>query len=352
MCNRKALVITLELTEAELNDIAEAMDDPSLGDRYKTKLLVIRMHHQGATNKFISEVLNLGINTPVSYIKDYQSGGLAEVLEDRYYRPSSSLEPFWDCLRCSFEAVPVANAKEAMARIESLTGVRLSESQVRRSMKRLGMALRKVAPVPGKADPQMQLDFYQTEMLPRLAEAAAGKRKVFFMDAAHFVLGSFLGMIWCFSRVFLKTSAGRQRYNILGAVDSHSKKLFTIRTTDNINAATVCEMLKKLRSAHPEIPITLVLDNARYQHCRKVAEEAAAWDLELLFLPAYSPNLNLIERLWKLVKKKCLTNKYYPNFAEFREAIDSCLKEINRFGKKELHSLLTLNFQFFPTHES
>jgi len=345
-------VITLELTEAELNDIAEAMDDPSISDRYKTKLLVIRMHHQGATNKFIAEVLNLGINTPTSYIKEYLSGGLAAVLEDRYYRPSSSLEPFWNCLRCSFEAAPVANAKEAMARIEALTGIRLSESQIRRTMKQLGMKLRKVSPVPGKADPQMQLDFYRTEMLPRLAEAEAGKRKVFFMDAAHFVLGAFLGMIWCFSRVFIRTSAGRQRYNVLGAVDSHSKKLFTIRTTDNINASTVCQMLRKLRAAHSDMPITLVLDNARYQYCREVADLAAAVDIELLFLPAYSPNLNLIERVWKLVKKKCLTNKYYPEFAAFREAIDSCLNEVNSFGRKELHSLLSLKFQFFPTHES
>jgi len=345
-------MITLELTDAEIDDIAEAMDDPSISDRNKTKLLVIRMHHEGAANKFIAACLNLSVNTPLNYIKEYLDGGLSSVLEDRYYKPSSCLEPYWQCLRCSFEAAPVANAKEAMARIESLTGVRLSESQVRRCMKRLGMVLRKAAPMPGKVDPQMQFDFYRTEMLPRLSEAATGKRKVFFMDAAHFVLGSFLGMIWCFSRVFVKTSPGRQRYNVLGAVDSHSKKLVTIRTTDNINADTVCRLLGMLRSQNPGIPVTLVLDNVRYQHCRAVADRAEALDVELLFLPAYSPNLNLIERLWKLVKKKCLANKFYPNFLQFREAIDSCLDHINKFGRKELHSLLTLNFQLFPIHNS
>jgi transposase len=345
-------VITLKLTEAEIEDIAEAMDDPSISDRNKTKLLVIRMHHEGATNKFIAKCLNLSVNTPLNYIKEYLDGGLSTVLEDRYYKPSSSLEPYWQCLRCSFEAAPVANAKEAMVRIESLTGVRLSESQARRCMKRLGLVLRKAAPMPGKIDPQMQFDFYQTEMIPRLDEAAAGKRKVFFMDAAHFVLGSFLGMIWCFSRVFVKTSPGRQRYNVLGAVDSHSKKLVTIRTTDNINAETVCRLLGMLRSQNQGIPISLVLDNVRYQHCRAVADRAEALDIELLFLPAYSPNLNLIERLWKLVKKKCLANKFYPDFVQFREAIDSCLDQINKYGRKELHSLLTLNFQFFPIHIS
>jgi transposase len=344
-------VITLHLTEAEIDDIAEALDDPEITDRIKTKLLVIRMHHEGAANTFIGKVLGLSINTPVAYIKQYRSGGLAELIEDRYYRPSSSLEPFWDCLRCSFAAVPSPNAKEAMVRIEKLTGVRLSESQVRRNMKRLGLVWRKTAPLPGKADPQLQFDFYTKEMAPRLAEAAAGTRKVFFIDAAHFVLGSFLGMMWCYSRVFIKTSPGRQRYNVLGAVDSHSKNLITIRSTDNVNAMTVCALLRKIRRYHPDIEITLILDNVRYQHSREVTALADELGIELLYLPAYSPNLNLIERLWRLVKKECLVNRFYPDFTQFREAIDSCLDNLTRSGKKLLHSLLTLNFQFFPIHK-
>jgi hypothetical protein len=62
------------------------------------------------------------------------------------------------------------------------------------------------------------------------------------------------------------------------------------------------------------------MDNARYQRCATVSARAAELDLELLFLPAYSPNLNLIERHWKLVKKRCLTNRYYESFADFRHA--------------------------------
>ena len=345
-------VITLHLTEAEIENIAEVLDDPGIDDRIKTKLLVIRMHHEGATNRFIGNVPGPGINTPVAYIKQYRSGGLAEVIEDRYYRPSSSLEPFWGCLRCSFAALPSPNAKEAMARIEKLTGVRLSESQARRNMRRLGLVWRKAAPLPGKADPRLQFDFHTKEMAPRLAEAAAGTRKVFFIDAAHFVLGSFPGMVWCYPRVFARTSPGRQRYNVLGAVDSHSKNLTSIRSTENVNAATVCALLHKIRRCHPDIDITLIPDDVRYQHCRDVTALAAGPGIELLYLPAYSPNLNLIERLWRLVKKECLVNKFYPEFAQFREAIDSCLDNLTRSGGKMLHSLLTLNFQLFPIHES
>jgi hypothetical protein len=117
------------------------------------------------------------------------------VLEDRSYRPSSSLEPFRQCLKCSFAAAPVPNAKMAVQRIEQLTGIRLSESQCRRTMKRLGMSLKKSAPLPGKVDEQLQLEFFTQEMAPRLEQAAKGERKVFFVDAAHFVLGAFLGQL-------------------------------------------------------------------------------------------------------------------------------------------------------------
>ena len=267
------------------------------------------------------------------------------MLEDRSYRPSSSLEPFWQCLKCSFAAAPVANAKMAVQRIEQLTGIRLSESQCRRTMKRLGMSLKKSAPLPGKVDEQLQLEFYTQEMTPRLEQAAKGERKVFFVDAAHFVLGAFLGLIWCFARPFIRTAPGRQRYSVLGAVDSHSKEIITHRTTGNINAQSVCELLAAIREKHPHIAITLIMDNARYQRCELVRQQAQRLDIELLFLPAYNPNLNLIERLWKLVKKRCHTNRYYPTFNDFRHAIDDCLNALNSTTEK-LHSLLTLNFQF------
>ena len=209
------------------------------------------------------------------------------------------------------------------------------------------MRYRKTASIPGKSDSQLQFEFLRNELEPRLIEAAHGRRKVSFADAAHFVLGCFLGMIWSFSRLFIKGASDRQRYNIPGAVDSHSKEVITVRTTDNINALTICQLLEMLGRKHPEIPVTIVLDNARYQRCQCVRTRAAELGVELLFLPTYSPNLNLIERLWKLTKTKCLRNKYYPEFSLFTSAIDSFLDSINSSDQDELDSLLTLNFQLF-----
>src|SRR5690606_21264415 len=345
-------MIRLELTDQQIEDIAELLDDPASSDRTKIKLLVIRMHHEGAEHGFIAKVLNLHANSVTNHLKEYRKGGLSAVTEDKYHRPSSSLEPFMTCLACSFRAAPVADAGQAVARIEKLTGIRLSESQARRFMKRLGMKPRKSGSLPGKVDGQLQFDFHTREMLPRLEEARKGERKVFFVDAAHFVLGAFLGMIWSFNRVMVKTSPGRQRYNVLGAVDSHSHELASIRTKDNINATSLLALLDAIRGKHPGTAITLIMDNARYQRCRVVMEHARSLGIELLFLPPYSPNLNLIERLWKLTKRRCLTNRYHRDFGGFCEAIDRCLDDLGGRLKPEMESLLTLNFQFFGFHKS
>jgi transposase len=345
-------MISLELCDQDVLDIEEALDSPESSDRSKRKLLAITMHHEGASHGFIARCLRISAGTLTSYLKKYRDGGLGSVLECRYYRPSSALEPFMACLKCSFLAKPAAGAKEAVARIEKLTGIRLSESQVRRVMAKMGMSRKKCMNLPAKADPQLQFEFYTQELKPRLQQAANGERKVFFVDAVHFVLGSFLGLVWCFARPLVRTSPGRQRYSVLGAIESHSKELISVRTRGNVNSETVCELLEKNCEAHPTEEITLVMDNARYQHNNMVKAVAKAVGIELLFLPAYSPNLNLIERLWKLTKKRCLTNRYYENFDKFVEGIDRCLDSFATTLHDEVSSLLTLNFQFFGNRNS
>ncbi len=101
-----------------------------------------------------------------------------------------------------------------------------------------------------------------------------------------------------------------------------------------------------------DLPITIVLDNVRYQRCNFAMDHARKHGVELLFLPSYSPNLNLIERQWKLVKKKCLYNRYYSQFPAFKEAILTCLDKLNTNNQPELESLLTLEFQNIKKNKS
>jgi len=201
--------------------------------------------------------------------------------------------------------------------------------------------------IPAKADPEKQTAYLAQEIEPRIAEAQAGKRAVFFMDAAHFVLAPFLGFLWSVVRIFIPAPSGRQRFNVLGALNALTHELITVTNDTYITAETVCVLLEKLAALNLGIPISLFLDNARYQKCTLVTTTAAKLHIELCFLPAYSPNLNLIERLWKFVKKQCLYSKYYADFATFKAAIETCLSEIDTQHKAALDSLITLNFQTF-----
>ena len=182
---------------------------------------------------------------------------------------------------------------------------------------------------------------------PRLEEAQNGTRAVFFVDAAHFVLTAYLGFLWCFVRQFIRAPAGRQRFNVLGALNAVTHELIMVTNDTYINAGSVCELLHRIAALGLTVPITLILDNARYQKCRLVRDLALSLGIELLFLPTYSPNLNRIERLWKFVKKQCLYSIYYNDFAVFKQAISACLAQTNTVHKAPLDSLLTLHFQTF-----
>ena len=201
--------------------------------------------------------------------------------------------------------------------------------------------------LPAKADPEKQKEFLEHEIQPRLEEAQAGQRVVLFVDAAHFVLAPFLGFLWSVVRVFIQAPAGRQRFNVLGALNAITHELVTITNDAYITAESVCALLEKIAGLYVGIPISIFLDNARYQKCALVREKAKNLNLELCFLPSYSPNLNLIERVWKFVKKKCLYSKYYEKFPAFKTAISKCLDETMTTHKSDLASLLTLRFQLF-----
>jgi len=182
-----------------------------------------------------------------------------------------------------------------------------------------------------------------------LAEARDGKRTVYFVDASHFVLASFVGWLWCFVRMYVRAASGRQRYNVLGALNAVTHELVTEINTTYITALSVCALLRTIATRIGSGPTTLVMDNARYQRCALVQDLAKKLGIELLFLPSYSPNLNLIERLWKFVKKDVLNSRHHQDFKKFQDAIDGCLADLTTKHKAKLATLLTHNFQTWDT---
>ena len=184
-------------------------------------------------------------------------------------------------------------------------------------------------------------------MKPRLGAAQAGQGHVFFVDAAHFVFGTFLCCLWSVARIFIRAASGRQRFNVLGAWNAVTHQLIAVTNTTVVNTATMCELLGKIAALGLTGPITLVLDNARYQRNAVVQALASQLGITLVFLPSYSPNLNLIERLWKFIKRRALYGRYHPTFAEFQAAIQETLDGLPTTHTERLKTLMTLNFQLF-----
>lgn len=195
-----------------------------------------------------------------------------------------------------------------------------------------------------------QQEFLDCKLNPRLDEARAGTRRVYFVDAAHFVFGTFLCSLWCMVRLWIPAASGRQRFNVLGAYDAISREMISITNTESVNTETMCDLVQLIERenrSRERLPITLVLDNARYQRNSWVMQVAEECGIELLFLPSYSPNLNLIERYWRLIKKEALYGRYYANFAAFRAGIEEAMRKLRNEKQDKVISMMTLKFQTF-----
>jgi transposase len=282
----------------------------------RRKALVLMLKEQKTPHHEIVNIVGICENTVREYLQGYKIYGAEFIQQVNFNKPKSQLQSFDTEIKKYFEKNPPTTITQACHDVKKLTGISIKNTQMKNYLKNLGMKCRKVNSIPAKVNTVAQKEFHDKQLQPKLDEAKEGKRAVYFMDAAHFVMGAFLGYLWCFTRVFARTPCGRQRFNVLGALNAITKELQTVTNATYITSIQVCELLKKL-AANTTLPITIVLDNARYQRCKMVIALAGELKIDLLFLPPYSPNLNLIERLWKFVKKECLYSIYYDSFSLF-----------------------------------
>jgi len=322
--------------------------------RVQRKMEVLWLKSHGLNHDAIATYADVSRRTVQRYLDQYLEGGLPRLRRCKANHPQSLLVEHETSLEEYFQKHPPRSTKQARAVIEQHTGIRRGLSQVRHFLRdRLGLRWRKVGaiPVPPKETieehAREQAAFVQEKLEPRLEQARQGRRQVYFVDAAHFVFAPFLGCVWCAARLFVRAASGRKRYNVLGALDAVEHRLVRVTNFDYINAESVCALLRAVAGAAVGLPITLVLDNARYQKCALVQTLAESLGIELLYLPGYSPNLNLIERLWRFVRKESLNSTYYEAFEQFTTAIDQCLDGLPTVHKSAMETLLTHEFQMF-----
>ncbi|MBR4742412.1 MAG: IS630 family transposase [Desulfovibrio sp.] len=238
-------------------------------------------------------------------------------------------------------------AAQMMKMIKELIKDSISIAAVKDFLHKLGYKWLKAGSLPAKADPEKQKEFYEKVELPLMQRAEKKEIALYFLDAAHFILGNgLLGKIWCEIRRWISTNTGRERYNVLGALNFVTKEVLTVTNNTYINALSIIEMLEKLSAIYNGFPVYIILDNAKYQVCNAVKMRAEQLGIKLVYLPPYSPNLNLIERLWKFVKKE-LSSAYFEKFSDYKANIDLILSKTSTEYREEMQSLIGAKVQLF-----
>jgi len=228
---------------------------------------------------------------------------------------------------------------------------------MRKLLVRLGCSFHKASAFLFKADHAKQEEFVaQYEQDKGKVQTQAWRR--YFIDGVHPLYGLevvFYCWLLCGQRFEVGVGGGRKRLNILGAYCPDDQEYLDRRYTDsNLNAQSVIELFERLMHRHPGTKrFRIYLDNARYQHAKVLIvwiaqtrkDKGVTFDLK--HMPGYSPNLNLIERLWRFVKKECLACRPQPTYEAFTGAIDDCLNRLPTTHKEQMRTLLTLNFQTY-----
>jgi transposase len=204
--------------------------------------------------------------------------------------------------------------------------------------------------VPGKIPKVEVQKRFRNKIDAYLEQAKGGEIHLYFFDPCHCIHNNVNGYEWQkkgkAGTKMVKANSGRQRLNVVGALNATTKEPYVFLTEANCNQELICMYLESLREQHPDVEkqIVLILDNAPYNHSYSVAETAKRFNIKLVFLPAYCPNLNLIERLWKFLKKKTKTNNYCEKFEDFQNGILHFFENLEIF-RNELDSLLVPNFE-------
>lgn len=314
--------------------------------RYADRIRVILLLDDNKTYKNISEYLFLDDGTIANYKKRYREGGLEGLIIDDYKTRRTKLSAFEELeLADDIESQIFLSTKEIVVFIKKKYKVEYSISGCTNLLHRLGFSFKKSKGVPGKAKKKDQEDF-----IKKYNDLDADAN-VYFGDATHPLHNTVLASCWVKKgqekEVF--TNSGRGRVNIFGAVSVYCQDVVT-RSYDTINQFSVCDFLKVLRAKNPNIEekIYFILDQGPSNKAISVRDLAKELNIEIIFLPAYSPNLNPIERLWKFFKKKVLYNKYYEKFKDFKSVCASFFRGIRKY-KSELETLITDNFSAVGT---
>ena len=312
---------------------------------------VLLLLDRGRAVAAIAEDLGLDEATVYRYAQAYREKGLAGYL-------AAEQPGYWGLLTSAQLAGLARELGQTLYTdcraiadwLDATYGVRYAVSGLTDLLHRLGFSYKLTTAVPCQADAAAQTAFLADTLAPLLAAAEAGKAVVYFADAAHPTHNTRATHVWTETGKErpLLTVSGRERVNLNAALNAHAPTQVHLDETGCVNAQSTRRLYEKLLTAHPDGPVYVVCDNARYYKNKTLAAWLADQRLVQVFLPPYSPNLNLIERLWKFLRQKIINTAFYRTKGQFKTAVLDFFDRLPEFGQ-QLASRLTLNFHILDS---
>ena len=335
----------LQLSTSEM-EVLRKLQRNLAGSSDYARVTCILMLGMGNTPSFVASCLGIDASTVYRYRSAYLHGGTDKLLENRYKGYWGLLDSRQlSALRKELREHIYTDAKSVAEWIKSTFGVEYSPQGVVDLLNRLGFTYKKTSEVPCEADASRQEAFAEelSDLLSKMPDDAV----VYYADGVHPTHNSRSTYAWIEKgeRLEQPTVSGRERVNINGLLNAHDVTDVIAHDCESVNAESTKEVYQAALERHPEASVIYIIsDNARYYHNKKLKEWVDGTKIRQIFLPAYSPNLNLIERLWKFLRKKVINTGFYRTKEKFRQAIKDFFDNIGAY-KEELESLLTLKFR-------
>lgn len=280
------------------------------------------------------QMLSFNTQGIIKYLENPFSGGICRLDSCQL----DELEQYLDTHLCQ-------TTSEAILFVQSSFRIEYTEAGMAALLKRLGFVYKKPVKVPAKIDESIQFSFI--EYYEKIRSTMTEHDKIYFVDGVHPQFNSVSSYGWMRKgeKRSLKSNTGRERLNINGALDPDTLEVIA-RFDETLDTESTLALFKDIENANPGAnKVVLIVDNARYYYNSEVLGYVTESKiLEMIFLPPYCPNLNLIERLWRFMRKKVLNNHFYDSFVDFKSAVgEFFLKLPEQYD--ELSSLITENFQ-------
>jgi len=293
----------------------------------------------------VASILMIDEETLRNYQSRYENGGIPELLKKGHKGSLCKLSS--DDIASLIQELQSSiylTTKSVIHFVKEQFEVTYTQSGMRDLLHRIGYEYKKPKLVPGNPDIDAQEVF--AEQYEKFMQDKEDDIEVLFLDAVHPEHNTLAAYGWIKrgEKRELKTNSGRQRLNLHGAINAETYQVSIIES-ETVNADSTIDLLTEIEQSYPlSKEIYIILDNARYHYSKSVRDFLENSKIKLVFLPSYSPNLNLIERLWKFFKKKVLYNRYHENIHSFRKASIDFFRNIDTYHD-EIVNLMSGGFE-------